>query len=173
MDQPLQLYILLITDSSGRPRAIPFFWDGSGSEDQAAGRVTREKGAAVLAGEEADLSAGPDEIMEMSISGPWSFDELPLVHQGEGVPTISVPFSLNEKYPEAEQPRRITGTLHLYVNHDVGVHFDGYQAPDSDAPDAETVALELWNGDLRVLAWPDPSNIEPLIVEMEGARDSG
>jgi len=40
--------------------------------------------------------------------------------------------------------------LHLYIGHDVGIHFDGYEAPGTDVPDAETVALELWNEELRI-----------------------
>ncbi len=174
MTQSLQLYILSLTDSCGQPKAIPFLWDGSGDEEAAVRQVIEEKGADVLGDDEKEsvLENLPrlNRDMESCVSGPWAFQEVPVVHAPKTVPMVAIPFRLAEKCPEVKEKRPVTGTLHLYLGHDIGIHFDGFEASDSIAPDAETVALEVWNSELRILAWPDRTNEEPTITEMEGAR---
>jgi hypothetical protein len=174
MTQSLQLYVLSLTDSCGQPKAIPFLWDGSGDEEAAVRQVIEEKGADVLGDDEKEsvLENLPRliRVMESCVSGPWAFQEVPVVHAPNTVPVVAIPFRLAEKCPEVEAKRPVTGTLHLYLGHDVGIHFDGFEASDSIAPDAETMALEVWNSGLRILAWPDRTDEEPTIIEMEGAR---
>lgn len=170
MSETLQLYILALTDGSGHHQAIPFWWDGSGDASSVVRHVLEENGECVL-GEDEKLCAieSPDDF-EPEILGPWGFQEISILNAAERLPMIAIPFSLAEKCDEAKEKRIVPGTLHLYVGRDIGLHFDGYEARGTDAIDAETAAVEVWNGELRILAWPDRSNEEPSIVEMEGAR---
>jgi len=174
MSNSLLLYVLSLTDGDGQLKAIPFLWDGSGGEEATARQVIEEKGADILAGDEKDnvLEQLPRLIKDMGvcISGPWAFQEMPIVHEANCLPMVAIPFHLAEKCDEVGEKRPVTGMLHLYIGHDVGIHFDGYEAPGIDGQDAETVALELWNEELRILAWPIHTNEEPTIIDMEGAR---
>ena len=174
MNNFLQMYVLSLTDSGGQPKAIPFLWDGSGNEEAAIRRVIEGKGADVLVGDEKDYVleqlARLIRDMEVCISGPWAFQEMPIVHESNCLPMVAIPFHLAEKCDKVEEKRPVTGMLHLYIGHDVGIHFDGYEALGTDEPDAETVALELWNEQLRILAWPNRTVEEPTIIDMEGAR---
>ena len=174
MSNSLLLYVLSLTDGDGQLKAIPFLWDGSGGEEATAHQVIEENGADVLVEDEKDnvLEQLPRLIKDMGvrISGPWAFQEMPIVHEANCLPMVAIPFHLAEKCDEVGEKRPVTGMLHLYIGHDVGIHFDGYEAPGIDGPDAETVALELWNEELRILAWPIHTNEEPTIIDMEGAR---
>ena len=174
VNNSLLLYILSLTDSSGQPRAIPFLWDGSGDEEAAARQVIEEKGADVLGEGEKDYVNEhlPRLIrdMEICVSGPWAFQEVSVVHAPNSAPMVVIPFRLAEKCDEVEEKRPVTGTLHLYFGHDIGIHFDDYEACGTDAKDAETAAIEVWNNDLRILVWADRTDEEPTIIEMEEAR---
>jgi hypothetical protein len=174
MSNSLLLFVLSLTDGDGQLKAIPFLWDGSGGEGATARQVIEEKGADALVEDEKDdvLEQLPRLIkdMEICISSPWAFQEMPIVHEANCLPNVAIPFRLAEKCDEVEEKRPVTGMLHLYIGHDVGIHFDGYEALGTDGPDAEAVALELWNEELRILAWPIRTNEEPTIIDMEGAR---
>ena len=104
---------------------IPFLWDGSGGEEATARQVIEEKGADVLAGDEKDnvLEQLPRLIKDMGvrISGPWAFQEMPIVHEANCLPMVAIPFRLAEKCDEVGEKRPVTGMLHLYIGHDVGI----------------------------------------------------
>ena len=175
MSDSLLLYILSLTDSSGQPKAIPFLWDGSGDEEATVRQVIEEKGSAVLGEDEKEYVNEnlPRLIREMEVCvfGPWAFQEVPVIHAPKSVPMVVIPFRVAEQCTESENPGEpITGTIHLYIGREVGIHFDGYDARGTDAPDAEIATIELWDGALRNLSWPDHTNEEPTIIKMEGAR---
>ena len=101
MSNSLLLYVLSLTDGDGQLKAIPFLWDGSGGEEATARQVIEEKGADILAGDEKDnvLEQLPRLIKDMGvcISGPWAFQEMPIVYKANCLPMVAIPFRLAEK----------------------------------------------------------------------------
>jgi len=65
-------------------------------------------------------------------------------------------------------PCRVTvdqyGNMELFV--------EGYGTADSEVSKGPIAHLELWQGQLRLLVWPDIKNEEPLIIDLGQARES-
>jgi len=48
----------------------------------------------------------------------------------------------------------------------------GYGECEAADGDGAPIAVEVWEGRLRVVTWPDINNEAPRIIDMEGARES-
>jgi len=62
-----------------------------------------------------------------------------------------------------------TVTIEKFADGSVGLRIPGYGTSDGhSAP----IILELWEGRLRLIAWPNVNDFRPSIIDMEGARET-
>lgn len=54
----------------------------------------------------------------------------------------------------------------------VQLYIDGYGERDGDAGVGSPIILEHWDGHLRLIAYPHINEDEPVIIDMEDARES-
>ena len=66
------------------------------------------------------------------------------------------------------EPRRSVGVKVTDCGHSdfVWIEVDGYGHPE----DPRQIALELWNGRLRLLAWDRGGDSDPTVIDLEGLR---
>ncbi len=79
-------------------------------------------------------------------------------------PEKHVPFTLCDlgEHPE----NKLQGDLLVRKGIDVGILPKGYESFDGGAP----IWIELYEGHLRVLCWPNVNEEDPVIIDMEKAR---
>jgi hypothetical protein len=54
----------------------------------------------------------------------------------------------------------------------VQLYVDGYGECDGDAGGGSPIVLEHWDGRLRLIAYPHINEADPIIIDMEDARES-
>lgn len=68
--------------------------------------------------------------------------------------------------------RQATVTIEKYADGSIGLRIPGYGTSDMADGHGSPIILELWEGRLRLIAWPNINEYDPTIIDMEGARET-
>lgn len=81
---------------------------------------------------------------------------------------MKVPFILKDK-SDCADGRQITGEVEIDSD-GISIRFDGYGTKTAVGDTGEPVYIECWEGELRIVIWPDINAEDPAIVSLEESR---
>jgi len=148
-----KLYVVEFPESA----TIPFWWNGSGEEDEIVHQVLIRAG-------------NNEEAAVMLLSEGYSIASLEfaqVISVGEEASPIAFPFTLKEK-GDGPKKRTVAGQLLIYPA-DIGIHLVGYEQAGT-MEEAKSVVVDLWEDHVKAHVWADKDSEDPIVVDLEGAR---
>lgn len=81
---------------------------------------------------------------------------------------LIIPFTLPEKSTNPPL-HRVTGAI-VVEGGSISIRFDGYGTHDCEGDNGAPIFIEVWNGELRLVVFPDISGQDPVVISLEQAR---
>lgn len=81
-------------------------------------------------------------------------------------------FQLEDRHPD-HKGKKLHGAALIGDASHLEIYIEGYGEHGADDGDGSVVQMELWDGALRVLTRPNINVVDPTVIDLEMAKESG